>query len=107
MSYKDLPRKERVCVNCRHYLRNITPYALFALLIDDGQEFHRCTKNKIVERFNTITGKKKIKIEHVSCLSQKGYLGACDEENRSWEPSEKWKKKKENLFKVLEHLGEK
>lgn len=101
MDLKNLPREEKTCVNCEHYRRNWSPFALVDLLFDNGALFHRCTRKGTTVRFNTITGKKTVKLHDRSCIDSQGF--DCGHENRNWEPSEKWKKKKENLFKMLQH----
>lgn len=101
MDLRNLPREERVCVNCENYQRRINVNSLFFFLFGDTSYFHRCILNGKKETLNTITGRVTIKIVDNACAETNGYSGDCHGENRFWKPSDKWKKKKENLFKIL------
>jgi hypothetical protein len=105
MDLRNLPREERVCVNCKHYRKSRNPIAWLAYCLGD-QHIHRCTLDSRQESFNIITGKVAIKIKDRSCQIQRSYTGGCHNPSDSsvpprWEPSERWMRKKEHLFKIL------
>jgi len=99
-----VPEEERVCVNCKYY-RAIW-WSIFAWadrIIGTGADYHRCIKGGTETKVNKVTGKKSIKINSGPCATNRSVY-RCDSENMaisSFEPSNKWLKRKENLFKIL------
>lgn len=99
MEKNNLPREEMVCLNCAHHSYS-TKFSdwLEAAVLFDRSGIHQCSRHGVKEKINEITGKKSIQVKTRSCVFE---LGAVCVQNCYWEPSAKWKKKKENLFYMI------
>lgn len=101
-------KQDKTCINCKKLVRRWNPLALLDLLIDGGDSHYQCMY-EVHEKMNPITGKLKVTINTRSCRGMRRYADTdvCGPNGKMWEPSERFLKKKENLFKVLVNTGDK
>jgi hypothetical protein len=99
-------QEDRACTNCKHYSRNFSLEALVHLANGNDYYFRQCSYKGAVKNIDLVTGKQTIKIQKNSCREMRnGGFGKCSEEAIHWQPSAKFKKKKENLFKFITEKG--
>jgi hypothetical protein len=104
MSENQFTEKERACVNCRHFRRRWTLPVLLDFIFDDGSDHYRCTRGGRHEKLNRITGKVTVTTRDWSCYYMR--REHCGDRGQYWEPSEQFAQRKENLFKVINHVGD-
>jgi hypothetical protein len=105
MSENRFTTEDRACVNCLHFRRFWNPFALLDVIFGDGEEYYRCIRGGTERNFNPITGRVKIKVSSRSCASAREYRNECNR-GEAWEPSERFARRKENSFKVVNHIGD-
>jgi hypothetical protein len=98
-------KEDRACVNCRHFRRFWNPFALLDIIFGSGEDHYRCIRDGVQRDFNPITGRVKIKVNSRSCEAAREYRSECNH-GAAWEPSERFARRKENLFKVINHVGD-
>lgn len=96
-------QEDKACVNCKHMVKSYKfwPLAKFLLFGDDGQFYTCITPQRITRDFDNVTGKVTITKYPVPCRRDRMNTGRCEPRALNWEPSEKWRKRKENLFKQI------
>jgi hypothetical protein len=105
MSENRFTKEDRACVNCRHFRRSWNPFAMLDAIFGFGGQYYRCIRGGTERDFNPITGRVKIKVNSMSCASAREYRSECFQ-GAAWEPSERFAQRKENLFKVINHVGD-
>lgn len=92
-------KQERVCVNCRHHRRSWSFQGITGLLFESGDgDHHLCALRGTREELNPITGRVRVSEDLRSCRRM---LNDDCQRGDGWEPSERFARRKENLFKVI------
>jgi hypothetical protein len=99
-----ITKTDRACINCKYLKRRWTPSGIISLIVSKIMNTHaldhlHCARSKSEIHFNSVTGKQTIIAKTQSCFSMRS--ADCGWSGALWEPSERWKKNPDNLFKML------
>lgn len=91
--------EDRACLNCTQYKAawGIFNFLHVALELNNSHQCQEASR----QLYDPVLGKKVIFPVYVSARYNRSGEGKCGNIGDKWTPSPKWKKKKENLFKLL------